>query len=161
MPDLIKFSGDDDRTTWVHISQYTTQLGEAGAYNALKVGFFSLSLTGTAFAWFLSLGPGSIISWDMLEHKFHDNLYSGSMQLKLIDLTSIRQERGEVVFAYIKRIKETKNCCFNLSLIDMDLAYICPKGLMSSSRDDIEGSDFLWVAQVQVRALVVENQLNR
>jgi hypothetical protein len=74
------------------------------------------------------------------------------MQLKLIDLTSVRQERGEVVFAYIKRIKETKNCCFNLSLIDMDHADICPKGLMSSIRGEIEGSDFLWVAQVQVRA---------
>jgi hypothetical protein len=37
MPDLIKISGDDDRTTWEHISKYTTQLGEAGVYNALKV----------------------------------------------------------------------------------------------------------------------------
>jgi hypothetical protein len=33
MPDLIKCSVDDDRTTWEHISQYTTQLGEAGSYN--------------------------------------------------------------------------------------------------------------------------------
>jgi hypothetical protein len=24
MPDLIKFSGDDDQTTWEHISQYTS-----------------------------------------------------------------------------------------------------------------------------------------
>jgi hypothetical protein len=39
MPDLIKFSGDDDRTTWEHISQYIAQLGEAGVYNALKVRF--------------------------------------------------------------------------------------------------------------------------
>jgi hypothetical protein len=66
MPDLIKFSSDDDRTTWEHISQYTTQLGEADVYNALKVRLFSLSLTGTAFAWFSSLAPNSIISWDML-----------------------------------------------------------------------------------------------
>jgi hypothetical protein len=34
MPDLIKFSGDDDRTTWEHVSQYTAQLGEAGVYDA-------------------------------------------------------------------------------------------------------------------------------
>jgi hypothetical protein len=40
MPDLIKFCGDDDRTTWEHISQYTAQLGEAGVYNALKVRLF-------------------------------------------------------------------------------------------------------------------------
>jgi hypothetical protein len=105
MPDLIKFSGDDDRTTWKHISQYTAQLGEVGVYNALKVRLFSLSLTGNAFAWFSSLAPGSIISWDMLERKFHDHFYSGSMQLKLTDLTSVRQGRDETVSAYIKRFK--------------------------------------------------------
>jgi hypothetical protein len=49
MPDLIKFSGDYDQTTWEYIIQYTAQLGEAGVYNALKVRLFSLSLTGTAF----------------------------------------------------------------------------------------------------------------
>jgi hypothetical protein len=49
MRGLIKFSGDDDGTTWEHISQYTSQLGEAGAYNALKLCFLSLSLTDTFF----------------------------------------------------------------------------------------------------------------
>jgi hypothetical protein len=62
MPDLIKFSGDDDSTMWEHISQYTTQLGEVSAYNALKERLFSLSLTNTAFVWFSSLAPSSIIS---------------------------------------------------------------------------------------------------
>jgi hypothetical protein len=157
MPDLIKFSGDDDRTTWEHISQYTTQLGEADTFNALKVRLFSLSLTGTAFAWFPSLAPGSIISWDMLERKFHNHFYSGSIQLKLTNLTSVRQGRDETVSAYIKRFKETKNRCFNLSITDMDLADICLQGLRSYIRDRIEGSDFLSVAQVQVRALIIEN----
>jgi hypothetical protein len=127
MPDLIKFSGYDDRTTWEHISQYTAQLGGAGVYNALKVHLFSLSLTGTAFAWFSSLAPGFIISWDMLERKFHDHFYSGSIQLKLMDLTSVRQARDETVSAYIKRFKETKNLCFNLSITDTDHADICLK----------------------------------
>jgi predicted negative regulator of RcsB-dependent stress response len=124
MPDLIKFSGGDDRTTWEHISQYTAQLGEVGVFNALKVRLFSLSLSGTAFAWFSLLAPGSIISWDMLERKFHDHFYSGSIQWKLIDLTSVRQGRDETVSAYIKRFKETKNRCFYLSITDMDLADI-------------------------------------
>jgi hypothetical protein len=109
---------------------------------------FSLSLTSTAFAWFSSLAPGSIISWDMLERKFHGHFYSGSMQLKLTDLTSVRQGRDETVSTYIKRFKETKNCCFNLSITDIDLADICQKALMSSIRDKIEGTDFLSVAQV-------------
>jgi hypothetical protein len=161
MPDLIKFSGDDDRTTWEHISQYTTQLGEAGVYNALKLRFFSLCLTGTAFAWVSSRAPCSIISWDMFEHKFHDDFYSGSIQLKFTELTSVRQGRDEIVSAYIKRFKETKNRCINLSITHMDLADICLKGLRSSIKDKIEGSDFLSVAQIQVRALVVENRMNK
>jgi hypothetical protein len=61
----------------------------------------------------------------------------------------------------MKRFKETKNRCFNLSITDMDLADICLKGLRSSIRDKIESSDFLSVAQVQVRALVVEDRMNK
>jgi hypothetical protein len=110
------------------------------------VRLFSLSLTGTAFAWFSSLAPRSIISSDMLEHKFHDHFYSESIKLKLTNLTSVRQRRDETVSAYINRFKETKNWCFNLSITNMDLADICLKGLRSSIRDKIEGSDFLSVA---------------
>jgi hypothetical protein len=57
MPDLIKFSGDDDRTTWEHISQYTAQLGEAGVYNALKVRLFLYLYLAPLFLGFLRLLP--------------------------------------------------------------------------------------------------------
>jgi hypothetical protein len=73
----------------------------------------------------------------MLERKFNDHFYSGSMQLKLTDLTSVRQGRDETVSAYIKKFKETKNRCFNLSITDMNLANICLKGLRLSIRDKI------------------------
>jgi hypothetical protein len=43
----------------------------------------------------------------------------------------------------------------------MYLADICLKGLKSSIRDKIEGIDFLSVAQARVRALVVENRMNK
>ena len=33
--DFIKFSGDDNRSTWEHISQYVAQLGEASSSNSL------------------------------------------------------------------------------------------------------------------------------
>jgi hypothetical protein len=79
------------------------------------------------------------------------------MQIKLIDLSLVRQGRDEIVSAYIKRFKETKNRCFNLSITNMDLADICLKGLRSSIRDKMEGTNFLSVAQAQIRALVVEN----
>ena len=63
VPDFIKFSGDDNRSTWEHINQYVAQLGEASSSNALQVRLFSLSLTGTAFSWFSSLPPNSVRSW--------------------------------------------------------------------------------------------------
>jgi hypothetical protein len=61
VPDFIKFSGEYNRTTWEHISQYIAQLGEASAHESFKVRLFSLSLMGTAFACFSSLAPNSIV----------------------------------------------------------------------------------------------------
>jgi hypothetical protein len=86
MPDFVKFSGDDNRTTWEHISQYIAQLGEAGTFNSLKVRLFSLSLTGTAFAWFSSLAPNPNDSWEKLEQKFHDHFFSGSKSFMITSL---------------------------------------------------------------------------
>ena len=60
LPKFVKFSGEDSKSTFEHISQYLAQLGEAGSINELKVCLFSLSLTGTAFSWFSSLAPNSI-----------------------------------------------------------------------------------------------------
>jgi hypothetical protein len=161
MPDFVKFSGDDNRTTWEHISQYTAQLGEAGTYNSLKVRLFSLSLTGTAFAWFSSLAPNSIDSWDQLEQKFHDHFFSGSYQLRLTDLTSVRQNKEESVSDYLKCFKEVKNRCFNLSLTDFDLADLAARGLRPAIRDRLEGVEFHTLANVLVRGMAQELKLNK
>ena len=72
---------------------------------------FSLSLTGTAFSWFLSLAPNSIRSWDELEQKFHDHFYSGDNETKLIDLTSVRMGRDESIYEYFKRFQDIKSQC--------------------------------------------------
>ena len=48
--DFVKFSGDDSRTPWEHISHYLFQLGKAGFNNTLCISLFSLSLTPTAFS---------------------------------------------------------------------------------------------------------------
>ena len=75
--DFIKFSGDDNRSTWEHISQYVAQLGESSSSNSLLVCLFSLSLTGTAFSWFSALPPNFVCSWNELKQNFHDHFYSG------------------------------------------------------------------------------------
>ena len=40
VPDFVKFSGDDNRSTWEHISQYITQLGKAGSSKSMRVRLF-------------------------------------------------------------------------------------------------------------------------
>jgi hypothetical protein len=107
--DFVKFNGEDNRTTWEHASQYLAQLGEVGSVDALKVRLFSLSLTGTAFSWFSSLSPNSIDSWEQLERKFYDHFYSPENELKLSDLTSVRQSRNKSVSDYIRRFRDIKN----------------------------------------------------
>jgi hypothetical protein len=108
-PDFVKFNGKDNRTTWEHVSQYLAQLGEVGSIDALKVHLFSLSLTGTTFSWFSSLSPNSIDSWEQLERKFHDHFYSPENELKLLDLTSVRQSYDESVIDYIRKFRDTTN----------------------------------------------------
>jgi len=44
-PDFMKFSDDDSRTPWDHISHYIFQLGKASCNNAFHVRLFSLSLS--------------------------------------------------------------------------------------------------------------------
>ena len=105
----MKFNGDDNKSTFKHISQFLAQLGETSSINELKVHLFSLSLTGIAFSWFSSLAPNSISSWEQLEQKFHDHFFSESYELKLSHLTSVKQMHDESVNDYIRRFHDTKN----------------------------------------------------
>jgi hypothetical protein len=73
------------------------------------VRLFSLSLTGTAFAWYATLPPNSILSWGDLEQKFHDHFFSGDYEL---DLVTLRQEKDESISDYIRRFQDTRNRCF-------------------------------------------------
>jgi hypothetical protein len=57
-----KFSGEDDKTTLEHVSQFILQCGEASANDTVKLRMFHLSLSGTAFTWFTSLAPNSIFT---------------------------------------------------------------------------------------------------
>jgi hypothetical protein len=103
----------------------------------------------------------SIDSWDQLEQKFHDHFFSGSYQLKLTDLTSVRQNKEESVSDYLKRFKEVKNCCFNLSLTDSNLADLAARGLRHAIRDRLEDVEFHTLTNVLVRGMAQELKLNK
>jgi hypothetical protein len=154
-------SGEDNCTTWEHISQYIAQLGEASAHDSFKVFLFPLSLTGTAFAWFSPLAPNSIDSWNQLEQKFHDHFFSGDYHLKLTDSTSVKQGKDKTVSNYLKHFKEVKNCCFNLSISNSDLANLAAKGLKSALRERLECADFDSLDSILVRSMAQELKLNK
>jgi hypothetical protein len=67
-----KFSEKDGKTTLEHVDQFILQCGEASVNDALKLRIFPLSLSDTAFTWFISLVPNSIFTWAQLEQKFHN-----------------------------------------------------------------------------------------
>jgi hypothetical protein len=86
IPKFAKFSGDQGKNTREHIGQFLAQLGESADTEAFHVRLFSLSLTGTAFAWYVTLPPNSISSLGDLEQKFHDHFFSGDYEVDLVDL---------------------------------------------------------------------------
>jgi hypothetical protein len=63
IPEFAKFLGDQGKCTREHIGQFLAQLGELADTEAFCVRLFSLSMTGTTFAWYATLPPNSISSW--------------------------------------------------------------------------------------------------
>jgi hypothetical protein len=83
---------------------------------AFHVRLFSLSLPGTAFAWYTTMSPNSIYSWGNLEQKFHDHFFSHDYELDLVDLVALREGNDESVNDYIRRFRDTRDRCFQIHL---------------------------------------------
>ena len=81
---------------------FLAKLGEASAFDFMKVRNFPLSLIGIAFAWFTSLPSCSISSWAELEEKFHNHFYNGAHETILSHLISVGQGRDESVLDFFK-----------------------------------------------------------
>jgi len=76
-PDFTKFFGHDDTSTMEPVNRIILQCGEAGNRAELRARLFSSSLSGSAFTWFISLPPNSVITWADLEKQFHKYFFSG------------------------------------------------------------------------------------
>jgi hypothetical protein len=152
-----KFSDENGRSTHEHIGQFLAHLGELADGEAFRVRLFSLSITGTAFAWYAALPPNSINSWNDLESKFHEHFFSGEYKLGLADLASVQQGREESVSDYIRRFWDTRNRCFRIHVADKKLAGLT-FGLLSYLRDKLDGTQFFSIAQLHQRALDCESR---
>ena len=101
VPDFTKFSGQDDTSTMEHVNRFIIQCGEAASRDVLRVRLFSSSLSGSAFKWFISLPPNSIISWADLEKQFHKNFFARVHGKKLTDLVKLRQRNDESIESFV------------------------------------------------------------
>ena len=158
MPDFAKFTGQDDTSTREHISRFLAQCGEASAVDALKVRFFPLSLSGSAFSWFASLPPNSVQSWADLEQKFHKYFFAEVREMRIIDLMAVKQRAGESVAEYVQRFRDVRSKCFSLQLTDAQLADLAFNGLVGPLRDRIQSPECDSLAQLVQKASAQENQ---
>jgi hypothetical protein len=159
VPDLAKFMGDDAKTTYEHIGQFLAQVNDVGITDVHKIRMFPLSLTGAAFNWFTSLPSNSIDSWASLEQKFHDYFYNEQVELRLSDLTSLRQKYTETIFDYLKRFREVRNRCYNLAITEQDLVHLAFACLTLYLRDKLDGQEFSDTNQLLQRALPYKNRV--
>jgi hypothetical protein len=99
-----------------------------GVTDVHMVHLFPLSLSGTAFNWFTSLSPNSVDNWPSLEQKFHEYFYNGEVELRLSDLTAVRQRYSEMASENIRWFKETRNKCYNLTIGEKILRFCLLQG---------------------------------
>jgi len=110
-----------------------------------------LSLSGSAFAWFTTLLANSILYWADLEKQFHQFFFSGITELKLTDLTSLRQRNDESVAAFIQRFRDVKNRCYSLVLSDQQLSGAAFNGLLPHIKEKYASQEFESINQIASR----------
>jgi hypothetical protein len=132
------FMGDDAKTTYEHIGQFLAQLNDMSISDVHKIRTFPLYLTRAAINWFISLPPNLIDSWVSLEQKFHDYFYNGEVELRLSDLTSLRQKYTKTISDYLRRFREVRNLCYKLTIAEKDLADSAFAGLTPYLSDKLD-----------------------
>jgi hypothetical protein len=89
LPEFTKFNGAEGSSSIEHVSQYLAQLGMISVSDPLRVMFFSQSLTGPAFGWYISLGHDSIRTWKQLEEQFHIQYHSKAVEAGIANLVQV------------------------------------------------------------------------
>jgi len=75
---------------------------------------------------------------------------AGHNEVKLSDLSSVRQGQNESVLDFFQRFKAIKNRCFNLTIFEKDLANLAYNGLRSYLKEKLNGFDFISVNHLQM-----------
>ena len=89
--DFTIFSGEDEKFTIEHISQFTIQCGKANQNEYHKLQLFPLFLTMTTFIWYSFLPPNSVQNWEDMEWLFRNRFYWPEPEGMIVDLMSLKQ----------------------------------------------------------------------
>lgn len=103
VPELTLFSGDDNRSTVEHVGRFIAQCQDTASNDYWKLRQFPISLTGSAFQWYITLRPDSIHTWDQMEEAFHEQFYFVEPVLSIANLSRLRQLPDEKAEAFIAR----------------------------------------------------------
>jgi hypothetical protein len=71
----------------------------------------------------------------------------------LSHLTAIKQKHNKPTADYIRRFRDTRNQCFNLTIFDKDLTDLAYSGLTPHLKEKLENHVFFDVSQVLQRTL--------
>jgi hypothetical protein len=93
-----------------------------------------------------------------MEQKFHDYFFNGESELRLSHLARAKQKHNETMSNYMRRLCETRNKCYSLTIRDRDLADLASIGLSMTLRDRMEGYDFIDVNHLLQCSLVQEGR---
>jgi hypothetical protein len=103
------------------------------------------------------LPRNSIDSWVSLEQKFHNYFYNGEVELRLSNITSLKQKYTKTIFDYLRWFREVRNRCYNLTIAEKDLVDLASAGLTPYLKDKLDGQEFSNTNQLLQRALPYEN----
>jgi hypothetical protein len=147
VPGFTKFSRKDETSTIEHITRFIIQCGEVGNVDALRIRLFSSFLSGPTFSWFTSLPVNSIIKWSILKQQFHNYFFSSINEMKITDLTRLKQTNDETVAGFVQRFREVRNRCYSLNLGDKQLAELAFQSLLPTLREKYASHDFESLSQ--------------
>jgi hypothetical protein len=77
-----------------------------------------------------------------LEQQFHNYFFSGIHEIKISDLTRLKQKNDETIARFVQRFIEVRNKCYSLNLGDKQLAELAFQGPLPTLREKYASHDF-------------------
>jgi hypothetical protein len=83
---------------------------------------------------------------------------STTVELRLSDLTSLRQKYTKTISNYLRWFREVRNQCYNQTIAEKDLTNLAFVGLMLYLRDKLDGQELFDTNQLLQHALPYDNR---